>query len=490
MKININKKLLYVLLPLIFFSCSKGTLDINNDPNNATSADPELVLPNALVTTASWQIDGFTYLNEWMGYWCPSGSYAISATDLSTYKQTTDFANGFWVNAYHNLSDYNYVENASNLQHKPFYEASAKIMKAYVFQQLVDMFNNVPYSQAFNGTNTIQPKYDDAMGVYTDIVTNINKAVVLMQRSDAVGVATSDVLFSGNNASWIKFANTLKLRILMRQSEMSGRTAYIQSQIDTINQNGGGFLSSDAAVNPGYLNSTGKSNPFWSLNYNTAGTYINDYWRANQFPITFCMNNNDPRYKYLYAPTSADPTLYQGNIIGSATNHAGNSASTFGPGVLKSYSQSAIILSASESNFLQAEAGIKGWMSNNPQTLFETGVQASFSYLGAGSSTTYVAQAGNKNTNFAACTGTTEQLACIIRQKWMALNTVTPFEAWGDYRRLQLPADLPISVSPYVDVPAIPVRVLYPTVEYQTNNTNVNAQGTVDPHTSKVFWMK
>ncbi|HMC99543.1 MAG TPA: SusD/RagB family nutrient-binding outer membrane lipoprotein, partial [Ferruginibacter sp.] len=102
----------------------------------------------------------------------------------------------------------------------------------------------------------------------------------------------------------------------------------------------------------------------------------------------------------------------------------------------------------------------------------------------------------NKQTNYSACATFNEKLNCIIRQRWCAFNTVTPFEAWGDYRRLfymspQLSAitDLPISVNPGRDANAIPIRILYPTVEYQTNPASVGAMGTIDHHASKVFWM-
>ena len=468
-------------------ACKKSFFDINSNPNSATNTTPELVLPQALTVTASTQITGYQFVNEWMGYWCPSGSYAISSSDLASYRQTTGFADGLWISYYHNLEDYDYVEKAAASQGKTFYQGAAIVMKAFVFQQLVDMFNNVPYSQAFNGTNNIQPVYDNGQAIYESLAGRLDSAVLLLQRADAVAAANSDVLFNGSNANWVKFANTLKLRMLIRQSKMSGRATYIQAQIAKINANGGGFLSSDAGVNPGYANNVGQQNPFYGFCINTAGTYIGDFWRANQYPISFCTNNNDPRYQYLYAPT-ASGGIYQGNVIGSATNHAANSASTFGPGVLKSVSQPAILISAAESYFLQAEAGLYGWLSNSPLNMFNSGVQASFTYLGAGSAVSYYTQA-NTNTSYAACTTPAQQLACIIRQKWMAMNTVTPFEAWADYRRLGLPADVPLSVSPYVDVLAIPLRILYPTSEYQTNAANVSAQGNIDHHTSKIFWM-
>ncbi|MBI1780302.1 MAG: SusD/RagB family nutrient-binding outer membrane lipoprotein [Sphingobacteriales bacterium] len=479
---------LTAIIVMVVMGCQKSFFDINTSPNSATNTTPELVLPQALTATAAGQIANYAFVSEWMGYWCPSGSYAVSASDLASYRQTTGFGDGIWQAYYHNLEDYDYIEQTATTQKKTFYQGAAIVMKAFVFQQLVDMFNNVPYTQALHGTNTIQPAYDDAKTIYESLAGRLDTAVTLLQRADAVAAANSDVLFNGSTTKWVQFANTLKLRILMRQSQMSGRASYIQAQIAKINANGGGFLSTDAGVNPGYANNSGQMNPFWSMCYNTAGTYIGDFWRANQYPITFCTNNNDPRYTRLYAPT-ANGGIYQGNVIGSQTNHAANTSSTFGPGVLKSVSQPAIILSAAESYFLQAEAGLDGWLSNTPQELFQNGVQASFTYLGAGDATSYYSQAGNVNTNYAACSGTAQQLACIIRQKWMAMNTVTPFEAWADYRRLGLPVDIPLSVSQYVDVLAIPVRILYPTSEYQTNGTNVNAQGTINHHTSKIFWM-
>jgi len=480
-------KILCVGLVITLAGCSKSFFDVNQNPNQAVTTTPELVLPSALNSTASIQITGYTFINEWLAYWCPSGSYAISASDLSTYKETTNFGNGLWRNIYHNLEDYDYIEQSSIAQKKPFFEAAAKIMKAYNFQQLVDMFNNVPYKDALQGTNVILPTYDGAQSIYESISLKLDTAVTLMSRADAIADGTSDILFYGNTANWIQFANTLKLRILMRQTQMSGRTAYIQAGIAKISANGGGFLTSDAGVNPGFSNSSGKQNPFWALNYNTAGTYINDFWRANQFPISFSQAHNDPRYTRLYAPT-ASGGIYQGNVIGSPTNHAANTASTFGPGILKSVAQPAIIMSASESYFLQAEASLRGFLSGNTGNLFNQGVQASFTYLGAGDASTYLNQ-NDKNTNYSVCITFNEQLACIIRQKWMANNSVTPFEAWADYRRLGLPADIPLTVSPYVDILKIPFRILYSTSEYQTNPVNVATQGTIDHHTSKIFWM-
>ena len=483
------------LLLVLCAGCSKHYFDVNNNPNAATNTTPELVLPNALKVTVGNELTGYNFLSGWMAYWAPSGSYAMSASDVASYHQTNDTYSGSWTLYYRNLEDYDYIETSAKQQKKPFYIGAAKIMKAFVFQRLVDSYNDIPYTQALHGTAMITPKYDKAQSVYEAIAAQLDSAVLDMQNASAVAGANSDIMFNGDPTQWIAFANTLRLRIVLRQSQMSGRAAYIQGQIAKITGNGGGFLTADALVNPGYAGSAGQQNPTWGYFVTLTGNPTSggqaDYWRGAAYPINFMKTNNDVRYTYIYS-TSASGT-YVGNILGLTTNIPGNGTSSMGPGILKSVDQPAVLITAAESDFLQAEANLRGWLGGTgfDDSLFNAGVRASFSYLGApdSSATTILTQGGNKQTNYSACTSFDEKLACIIKQKWLSMNAITPFEAWSDYRRLGLPADIPLSVSPYRDGPNIPLRVLYPTSEYTTNAANVGAEGTIDGHTSKIFWM-
>ena len=512
MRIDINKiiKIIAMKKLMILFSgiimvagmgCKKDYLDINSNPNTATNTTPELVLPNALNSTAARQINGgasnYTFISGWMGYWAVSGSYALNTSDFSTYKQTTFFGDGLWSDIYNNLEDYDYIEQQGIAQNKPFYEAAAKIMKAYNFQQLVDMFNNVPYSDAFKGTTAITPKFDAGQDIYDSLVININSAVALLARTDAQADASSDILFGGDTEKWRQFANSLKLRILMRQSQVASRTSYIQTEIANTVAEGSGFLTVEAGVNPGYINSAGKQNPFYGSSINPSGTYIQDFWRANQYSVQFFKDNNDPRLTLVYGPTPSNSSLYQGNYLGQSNNaYVGSASSIFGPGVLKSFDQDAIIMSAAESYFLQAEAALRGWLDADVQSLYQAGVTASFEYLGVpdadAAAEAYTDQPGNSNVYWDESQSFNYKLALIIRQKWAAENTVTPFEAWADYRRLHLPADIQLSQSPYVDILLIPYRVKYPNIEYSTNAENVNAvtpQGDNYHQTDKIWWM-
>ena len=466
--------------------CKKDYFDLSANPNASSTATPALVLTNAMATTGNFPITSFDAQSAWLGYWSPSGSYAINNTDAASYQQTTGYGDNLWRSVYHNLEDYAFVESEATKLGSYFYIGCAKVMKVYDYQMLVDVFNNVPYSEALQGTTNLLPKYDNSQLIYENMAKQLDVAVVLFNRSDAIGLPASDIMFAGDNTQWIKFANTLKLRLLIHQTQIVGRTPYIQAEINKIVANGGGFLTTDAGVNPGYSASTGKQNPFWSLNYNTSGTYIGDYWKASRYSIDFGNINNDPRTLRIYSTVNGNLV---GGKLGAINNPVGSAISGFGPGVLQSVAQPSILISAAESNFLQAEAALRTLLPGNVQTFFNAGVQASFDYLGATGATTYYTQANNKNTNYAAATTPAEQLSIIIRQKWVANNTVMPLEAYSDYRRLGLPSDIPISISTFLDVPMIPTRFLYPTVEYSTNAANVALQGTINHHTSKIFWM-
>jgi hypothetical protein len=478
--------------------CGKTYLDINTpNPNSATSATPELVITNAMTVTASGQVANVNlvptlYLSGWMGYWAPSGSYAPSNTDVASYYSTTQTPNVLWIQSYRNLEDYYYVETSAKTQLKPYYEAMAKAMKSLVFAQLVDVFNNVPYTDAFQGTLVINPKYTDGQTIYEDLSNQLDSVAPLMNSPNALYTANTDVMFDGDNASWIAFANTLRLRLLIRQSQMPGRDAYIKGEIAKIIANGGGFLKEDATINPGYANNDQQQNPFYGYfrtlkDLPTSGGQA-DYYRASAYAINTLKSYNDPRLPLIY--DSIGSGSYVGNVLGSQTNIPGEGTSSMGPGLLVSASQNAVIISAAESHFLQAEAIVRGYLTiGDAQKEYEAGVQASFDYLGAGSAAAYLTQL-NPNTNWLQASGMQGQIALIIRQKWIAEDGILPIEAYDDYRRLHLPSDIPISISPYKS-PAtaqIPTRYLYPVSEYTTNTANVNAQGTIDYYTSKVFW--
>jgi hypothetical protein len=366
-----------------------------------------------------------------------------------------------------------------------------------MFQRLVDLYNNVPYSQALNGGTVNYPAYDDAKTVYTSLVKQLDSAVALINGapSGADNPGTYDVMFGGTMSNWVKFANTVKLKILLNLTQTSDGPAFAKSELSALTP--ASFLGAgvDATINPGFSNAAvNQQNPLWqNVGFATNGTSPtggNSFNRANSYAVTFYTNTNDPRLSRFYALNNNN--IVKGRAFGSTDGSEHNTLiSAVGPGVIASPTQGAPLLPAFESLFMQAEAVLRGYIggSTTATTMYNSAVAESFRILkvpnAATAAATYVAQ-GDTRANFAA---SGNQMQTLIVQEWASLNMFDPIEAWNNWRRLGYPNDLPVSIYPGTSATHIPLRLLYPASEYSNNTANVNAQGTINNMTSKIFWM-
>jgi len=495
-----KKKLIYMLAALVLTlgACKKGYLDINDNPNNATAVKPALILTGALNNTAAATTGSsifYSFAALWMNYWMTPGGVSGWYEERS-YNFTTNWSGSttLWANVYDNLTDYAYLEKQSKAAGQTFFVGIAKTMKAWDYQYLVDFYGNVPYTQANQSVNFLNPKYDKAQDIYEDLVKQLDTATNLFKTATvAPADATADIYAKGDLQKWGKFANTLKLRILLRQSEMPGREAYIKAEIAKITANGFGYIETDEGIfnNPGYLNTTGKQNPFWAVyGYGVDGTRTasHGYMLASTYGMDFLRNNNDPRLdKFYNTINDGAGSTYVSLVWGQEVNFDQTIAtvSSIGKGVLKSFDQDQPIMTDFESLFIQAEAAQRGWIAGDARTYYEAAVKANFIYLGLteAEADTYLTDQTVANWDANA-----NKIALIIKQKWAAMNGTNDIEPWTDYRRLELPADMPISIASTVTTRKIPVRMLYPQREYNTNASNVIAQGTINQFTTRIFW--
>ena len=514
MRKRINSVLLAVgtAVLLIAVGCKKGTFDINSpNPNQPSTVDPKFILSAAMNSTATvvagnpggGSQSGNDLFNIYMGYWAVSGDYIPSAA-LLQYKLTTDFGASIWDQAYPTLKNFKAIETFYGGDASGYnYEAIAKIMQALIYQRLVDIYNNIPYSEALQGGVNNSPAYDDAQTVYKDLVSQLDSSILLINSATtATKPVENDLMFGGDMDAWKIFANTLKLKILMNLTQASGGPAYIQSELTGLTT--ADFIDAtfgDATINPPYANDANNhQTPLWSdIGSSTTGTPTtnNAYFRANSYAVTFYQNTNDPRIALIYSPNSSGNV--QGRAFGStALEHNTEISGIGGPskgktptpdGLLQSPAQPAIILSATQSLFLQAEAVQRGYLTGDAAALYQSAIEESFRLLGVpdyvNAAATYTAQAGD-NTNFVA---SSNPLETIILQKWAALNTQDPLAAWDDWRRTGFPSDIPVSIYPGATATHIPYRLPYPTSEYNYNSANVNKEGQIDPLSSKIFWM-
>jgi len=499
MKKNIFYTIIAILLVAVI-GC-KDYLDVNINPNAPTVTVPDLVLSGALTESARiLSADMNAYAAYWAGYWSASGTYSNSGDIRRFFNlNNTNFQN-VWSNCYLNAANYNYVENASkSIANYDNFRAISKIMKVYDFHTLIDNYGNIPYTSALKGFKSLSPTYDDASVVYEALSAQLDSAVAIIQNAPTGTVVlakTVDIMFQGDMNNWAKLANTMNLRLLLRQSEIGSKSAFITAELAKINANGAGFLDSDAIINPGYAKATNLQNPFWETNGLGVGDDIGnrDYNRASEYSVRYFVLGTDPRADLLFRrPGSAPGTNtgtagYKGIPFGAPpdADWATSKTSAFGLGVMPGPAGNVVFFSNAQSQFLQAEAAFRGWIIGDPRALYEAGITASFTMLGESeaSATAYY----NSGNDYQDWDNSPDKLKAIITQKWAANTSIDAMEAWSDVRRLNIPGDLPQSLEPLKINPTPPIRLLYPQTEYSNNASAVAAQGSIDQFTSKIFW--
>jgi hypothetical protein len=309
--------------------------------------------------------------------------------------------------------------------------------------------------------------------------------------------------------------------LLVREVNVTSKAAFIASEISKTASYG--YITSDALINPGYSSSDPNLiyggfgvSPSGSLNY--AASFIG----ANATAVNFYLSTNDVRVGYFYTPRNvvattpgyfspsvslpADAGNYAGNPLGLQVSIPGGS-SNIGSGLVQSPSQSAVMMTASESYFLQAEATVDGWLPGGngaAQTLYQNGITKSYEFLNVGGSTTAADAAAAtyyaQNLPWVAFPvgATSDSLVhTILEQKWAALNGINAAEPYADWRKTFNATTntgwpmVPVSASPTNTESHMPFRYYYPTEEQQNNNASWTAAGgaNVDPFNTKIFWM-
>jgi hypothetical protein len=490
---------LFIMLGLSVSSCDTF-LDINENPNAPITENLPLSakLPAALVATVNQET---VQLNEigafWGGYWGTTSEGVNLFPDLKSYNGPAirHQRDGIrvWETSYIMLNQYQLIREQATNEGAKFYEGVAKIMQGWHFMRLVDLYNNIPFEEALQGTRFPTPAYENGETVYQKSIKLITEGIIDIKQATPGSIPTTpDVLFRGNRSLWAKFGNTIKLRALIRQSE-TRNDAFIRSELEVIKNEGSGFLGvgQSALVQPGYLLTAGKLNPFWETYYrNVQGVSTANHIdiRPTEYIISVYQNLSDPRIHQLYTPVG---DTHSGVLFGNrnAENRfsRANTSSFRGPvensdkpaGLFKSPTQASVLLAAFESLFLQAEAAQRGWIDASAALLYERAIGESFSYLGVPSAIlgTYLTQEAVRFN---------QSVEQIIQQKWLALNSISSIEAWNDFRRLGLP-----SIPNSLDAPsptARPLRLMYPETERQTNNINTSQQGNDDILSTKVWW--
>ncbi|MDN3666285.1 SusD/RagB family nutrient-binding outer membrane lipoprotein [Algibacter miyuki] len=458
------KKTIYLLTILslsITMSCTKDFQNINTNPNAPVAVQPSLLLRQVIYN-----------FGEEMSY-----EGFVAGDLLAQHRTALDFnlfdrhalkspqlGGNPWPIFYTNLRDNDIILNQSQtIEAYKVYEGPALILKAYMAAGLTDLFGDVPYFEAFNGiNNTVTPSYDDQEAIYLNtngILDNLDKGIAAINNYNDVIVLEGDILFNGNLQSWIKFANALKIKHLLRISDKIDVSEALQTIF-----NSGDYIktnSENAVFN--FTNSDPNS-------FRLAQLRVGDF---NNFVLSETMEDiltdlNDPRISTLFKPFSNSTTNdFNGLLNGidaSSTSVTLADYSLAGTAFREDTSTlDANFITAWEVQLALAEAAEKKLITADAQTLYETGVALAFEYWKTELPPNYL-------TGKAAFNASDKTpLEQIITQKWIA-NTINGYEGWIEYNRTGFPKLRTISAS--LNDNLIPVRLPYPAEEGTLNAEN------------------
>ncbi|WP_172280500.1 SusD/RagB family nutrient-binding outer membrane lipoprotein [Chryseobacterium sp. Chry.R1] len=488
-----KKIFLAIISSAALISCQ---LDDNISPNTPTveKLSPRNLLAAAETTAYTAQTTGmFQLSNIWMNCWA-GNIYQFASPMTREYQMdvASNFYGGIWNENYLAAANSAAIIRNENAASFPFHTAIAKILLANSMQYIVDFYGDAPYSQAFMQQENISPKYDKGEDIYKDLVVKLNEAINTIDNAIPTannGVnASEDVIFAGDMNQWKKFANTIKLRILLRQSKVTDPSIVQFRNAQLAQLQGQALVDADVVINPGYNSSAAaQQNPLYrqygyivydgsALNTNGYGYYgtISDHLAKllighSSKPTAGIV---DPRatkewrvaggtINGLVQGAPRDPNMNASNYSNLGWKYYGNPVNS---------SMDGYMMMKSESEFLQAEAAVLyPQYFSNAQGHYTQGVTASFTFFGltGAQATTYLNALNSKTVGWA---GAGDKIAAIQYQRLIALTHVRPVETYINYIKTGYP-ETPLALTAVH--PNKPYRLIYPTTEYTGNSANV-----------------
>ncbi len=302
---NSIKKSKYLLLILITVIVSSCNLDINVDPNNPSVAPSSQLLPTAQVRIANSLGSGSVGLSNGAAVWMHQN---VQRTSFDQYgAKGTDYSIiNAWDESYVALKDLQTIIKAATPVGGSKYAGIAKVMKAYVYSEMVDIWGDIPFTEANDPVKFPYPKFDDDATIYPALVTLLDDAIADLAKVDPnVFISGSDLIYGGDVVKWRRFAKTLKLKLLTNMRNVSDVKAQVAALVTE-----GDMIAAGEDFELPYSNSTSPENrnPGFLNDYPVGRTnYISPYFfEVMTGQNTFKHGNDlmagvvDPRVPYYF----------------------------------------------------------------------------------------------------------------------------------------------------------------------------------------------
>ena len=469
---------------LLLVGCTRD--DINKDPNSAYTTIPSTLVTYSQKQMSDYVTTPYVYANNFrlmMQYWnevtyVNESNYDFASKSVSDLIYSSNYVNVLnnLVKARQLINDY--VPTATEAPTWPAVKLNQisiiDIMMVYTYQNMVDTFGNVPYSQSNQlGSGTILPAYDDAATIYTDLVARLTADINNLDVGTTSTLGTADLYYSGNVAKWKKFGSSLLLKVGIALADVNPTLA----KTAVNNAIAGGLMTSSA---DNCILNYAATSPNYSPIYDNVATGRNDFVGGKTL-VDYMNNNSDPRISKYFKPVGSTGK-YIGQVIGAPSPFANFSApGTFAytpttPGILLNYTEVAFYL---------AEAGARWGIGGDPATNYTNAITSSFLDWGltASDANTYIAAHPYDATNWKKSIG---------EQAWVAMYNQAG-TSWNFWRRLDYPNLVAPTTAISIADGKVPVRMPYSTREASTNGANVAAASAAiggDRMTTKIFWDK
>jgi len=460
---------------LILGSCTSGWEDMNRDPNNPTTVKAGNVLVAVERASTSTLFDVWWTGNNTTSY--ANQIVKIQYIDENWYNERDGIIQR-WSTLMTYQVELNKIVAIAQASGDTGMEGAALVLKAQLFHIMTDTWEAIPFTQGARCEEGIlQPEYDSQESVYTALLEMLKSANTLLgaAATDADYVIDGDALNGGDPVLWQKYANSLRLRMAIRMSNVAPAAA--KTVIDEIVGSPATYPileSNDDMIAFEWVGVSPYYEPFYDDKVNNAR---DDHAVCKTF-IDNLLTINDPRISEFAHLCDATPQIYKGLTAGvdPTENYNLDEISRIGTRYRDLATGASYYMRYAEVEFLLAEAYARADLLNDAveaKAHYEAGITASCEEHGvaAGDITTFIAGA---NVNWDDATGSFgySNLQKIYYQKWISLFK-QGHEAWAETRRTDIPqlSAAPGSIFPGHTRP--PFRWPYPTDEYSLNKTNV-----------------
>jgi hypothetical protein len=508
-----SRVLVLLMAPAVTTACQDDYQNLFLDPERSPTSKIEYLFTQALIDA-----DFPIHYGEW--YWqvyenvARWAQVAGAVNDEEMMQPLSDQWQNNWRDYYTkaamNLKEIKVVFDALPTDQKPSYEVYlhlGKIVNAFTTARTTDMWGDIPYSEAFTARQiegrNLFPKFDTQESVYDAILKDLKDASDSLRNLGAIHSALprQDLLLEGDLVGWQRFANSLRLRLAMRLSDVAPTKA--QPIVQEILSNPGTYplVETNAQNVAWYMDAS------WIYDHNSLGNRSRgtserpNRTLAPKVMLDLMIAANDPRLQIIfdtvfdtlsatprYVGLPSSPDAQPRNVNIDSTRFSRLNGLMFRnhdnfPGY---------VMTAAEVSFLKSEARMRGWATDDPKVAYDDGLKLSVEMYYA----TY-----NRNSRAKPDTADTAAVSAFINhptivyngtgeriaiQKWIHFGIVQPYEAWAELRRTDYPV-LPPDMIGGRPLPRT-VRLVYPSTEITNNRQNYEAVRAQDTPTTRVWW--